>query len=174
MAYVQHSTANPLGKRPWKFATSNNGLSFYEGSAFVIPTSTTGNPLNQPAYNFAGAAGATALSPVNSMHPRARRHQARRRARTALGKYIGSSFVIPPTQQVSGPPPWQGGLGDYAVDPATMPPAPAGMQYDANYNLVPIPPPSPLVPIGLLGAAGFAAWWFFLRKPKRVSLPVAA
>jgi len=131
MAYVRHSTANPLGKRPWNFALSNNGLSRYYGASFAVPQPT-------------------------------------------LGKYISSPFVIPPTQQVSGPPPWAGGLGDYAVDPATMPPAPAGMQYDANYNLVPIPPPNPLVPIALLGGAGFAAWYFFLRKPKRVSLPVAA
>lgn len=167
MPYIRHSTNNPLGKRPWRFATSNNGLSLYTASDFVIPGQTPGgSPENLPSFNWGAAAP--------SVHPAARRHCARKRAR-GMGKYIASNFVLPAALTYSGPPPWQRGLGDYTVDPATMPAPPAGMQYDAGFNLIPIPPPSPLVPIALVGAAGFAAWYFLIRKQKmpRVSLPVA-
>jgi hypothetical protein len=106
-----------------------------------------------------------------------------------LSKYIGDQFVIP--TQPSGNPLNQasyrfGGLGmaSYGIDPATVPPPPAGYQYDASYNLVPIPKPSATQqaesfltqPLVLLGLAG-AAWWYFSKKKTRmprVALPVTA
>lgn len=36
--------------------SSDGTMGLYIGSPFVIPTSTVGNPLNQPSYNWAGAA----------------------------------------------------------------------------------------------------------------------
>ena len=35
--YANMSTQNPLGKRPWNFATSNSGLSFYAAQNFPVP-----------------------------------------------------------------------------------------------------------------------------------------
>jgi hypothetical protein len=35
--FVKASTENPLGKRPWNFALSRNGLSFYEAAQFPVP-----------------------------------------------------------------------------------------------------------------------------------------
>jgi hypothetical protein len=189
MPYIVHSTKNPLGKRPWTFATSNNGLhglNLYTASNFVIPGQTVGNPLNQPSYAW-GAPAMPSGAAARSTHPQQRRHCARMRARSmqhsrSLGKYIASSFPLPSDITYSGPPPWSNGgmagLGDYAVDPATMPAPPAGMQYDANYNLVPVAPaePSPVASIGLLAVSGFAAWWLLFRKnqvTRGMSLPVA-
>ena len=186
MPYIRHSTANPLGKRPWRFATSNNGLSLYTAQNFVIPGQTSGNPLNQPAYNF-GAAPLISAAGATSTHPQQRKHCAKMRARAAragsggLGKYIGSNFPLPIDVPATAPP-WGGGLsglGDYAVDPASMPAPPPGMMYDANFNLVPAAPaaPSPVASIGLLAATGFAAWWFLFRKgqaTKGMKLPVSS
>jgi hypothetical protein len=38
MAYVRHSTMNPTGFRPWNFALSSSGMSFYQRAAFPLPT----------------------------------------------------------------------------------------------------------------------------------------
>jgi hypothetical protein len=182
MPYIVHSTKNPLGKRPWRFATSNNGLhgmDLYTAQNFVIPGQTVGNPLNQPSYNW-GSTPVSAAS-ANSTHPQQRRHCARMRVRAkrGMGKYISSAFPLPSDVTYSGPPPWQQTtMGDYTVDPASMPPPPAGMMYDANYNLVPAAPPepSPLASIGLLAASAFAGWWLLFRKnqvTRGMTLPVA-
>jgi hypothetical protein len=186
MPYIRHSTNNPLGKRPWRFATSNNGLhgmDLYTAQNFVIPGQTAGNPLNQPSYSW-GAPAMPSAAVASSTHPQQRRHCARLRARAisstrGMGKYIGSNFPLPVDGPAPTAPPWASGglsgLGDYAVDPGTMPAPPAGMTYDANFNLVPIAPtaPSPVMSIGLLAGVGVAAWFLFMgnKKMPRVSLP---
>ena len=151
MSYVRQSTENPYGFRPWGFSLSNNGLtanpatgmSKYIGDNFAIPTHGGG------------------LGRLGSMR-----------------KYIASPFVLPTTgtQNPAGAAPyaWPGatGLADYEVDPSTLPPAPAGMQYNAQYHLVPIPQPN-YTPWLIGGAAAIAAWWYFSksRGSGTISLP---
>jgi len=115
--FVRASTENPLGKRPWNFALSTNGLSFYEAAQFPVPF-------------------------------------------------------------VSRPP--RAGLGDFFVaDPRTLPPAPAGYQYQQSagaggvpaWTLVKTPPPPGPSPLLLLALAG-GALWYFNRKKKSITLPV--
>ena len=151
MSYVLQSTANPYGFRPWGHALSTNGLtvnpntgmSKYIGDRFAIPTSDG------------------TLGRLGSMR-----------------KYIASPFAIPTTgtQDPLGASPYawpSAGMGDYTVDPSTLPPAPAGMQYNAQYQLVPIPQ-TDYTP-WLWGAAAIAAWWYFSKKGgMKLSLPVTS
>lgn len=176
MGYVKTSTANPLGHKPWNFATSNNGLSRYDQANFVIPAPSSGNPLTNPQWR-PGMGRYTAQPFVIPTHG-----MAGLLSRGHLGEYTAQNFVIPTSTVLVGtapPPPWgRTGMGDYEVDPATLPPAPAGMQYNSAYQLVPIPKQSntPLIIAGLL-AAGAAFWYFegggkkFFSAPK-MKLPV--
>jgi hypothetical protein len=185
VGYVLTSTNNPLGRKPWNFSTSNSGLSRYDQEQFVIPGVTTGNPLTDPLWtpfspspaSAGGRAGmgrynkAQFVIPTNTvLNP----EQAPAWTPPGLGKYYGSSFPVPMGGILS-----RGQLGDYEVDPATLPPAPAGMQYNAQYELVPIPKPNytPYILLGL-AAVGGAAWWYYkgggkkMLTPKPVALPV--
>jgi len=45
--YAQASTANPLGRRPWN--SRLRGLSYYQGSNFVLPTRTPGYSIGPAA-----------------------------------------------------------------------------------------------------------------------------
>lgn len=176
MSYVKTSTANPLGHKPWQWKTSNNGLNRYDAANFVLPTSTVGDPLNAPMWRGPGMGRYTAQPfqiPTHGL--------AGMLSRGRLGEYTAQSFEIPTSTVLVGnpPPPWgRSGMGDYEVDPATLPPAPAGMQYNAAYQLVPIPPPSnvPLI-LGALAVAAGAYWYFEgggkkFFAPAKVKLPV--
>jgi hypothetical protein len=180
VGYVLTSTNNPLGRKPWNFAVSNSGLSRYDQEQFVIPTVTVGNPLTDPLWSPGGGVGlgrynqAQFVIPTNTiLNP-----EQTPTWQPGLGKYYGSRFPVP-TAGMSGLLS-RGQLGDYEVDPATLPPPPAGMQYNASYQLVPIPQPN-YTPYYLLGLAalGGAAWWYykgggknFFKPPKPVTLPM--
>lgn len=160
MAYKLESTENPLGHKPWSFATSNSGLrgllsrgdlGRYNVANFVIPTNTILAPNQTPIWNPPGA---------------------------GMGRYDAASFVIP-TSGSGDPlnaPRWQPGLGDYQVDPATLPPPPAGQMYNAQYQLVPVPQTNytPWIVLGV-ALAGGAAWYLYTHhKTPKMKLPVVS
>lgn len=172
MAYKFDSTENPLGHRPWSFATSNSGLNgllsrgslgIYDQANFVIPTNTVLSPAQTPRWIPPGMGRYTQAKFAEPSVSVGNPLDAPRWTPNGMGKYYAQNFVIPPT-----------GMGDYEVDPATLPAPPAGEQYNAQYQLVPIPQTNyrPWILLGLLAAGGAAYYFYTHQKTARLKLPV--
>ncbi|HWE00688.1 MAG TPA: hypothetical protein VG345_16670 [Bryobacteraceae bacterium] len=146
--YQRASTNNPLGFRPWNFATGRSGLAFYAAQKFPVPLND-----GTPGLTFYGSQQFPV--PMNDGTP-------------GLGQGEADQAYTPASgfqQDASTLPPAPAGY-TYTLSPDGI-----------TSILVPLPPPPPnYTPYILLGAAGLAAyWWYTHQKKSRVmALPVAA